>query len=144
MAGTLAVITWGIGATLEPMPLSLRLTFVACGTIAAVVGGFLIWRAERHNWLSAAARLKLMRMASYGERLVAELESSTQSLSGTLGTSASLVAWWEECRGFIKEEYPNFWDHFADLGELEPHTMEQQARLLIRKIRDLLDVMDRK
>ena len=52
MSGILGVIAWALGAALEPMPVSLRWTFLGFGSVALVVGGFLVWRDEYRKRLA--------------------------------------------------------------------------------------------
>jgi len=44
MGGILGVCIWALGAIVEPIPLSLRWTFLACGIIALLASCFFAWR----------------------------------------------------------------------------------------------------
>ena len=45
-SGILGVVAWAVGGVYEPMPVSLRYTFLACGTIAILMAAFGVWRCE--------------------------------------------------------------------------------------------------
>jgi len=113
------------------------------GTVAAVVVGFLLWRQERSARLGEAGRLKLMRLVSDGERVVAASKSATQRQNGIAAAVLGLHAWPKECLQTIKAECPRFWGHFADLGEVRDDATEEYVERLIQRIRNVLDVSSR-
>jgi hypothetical protein len=46
MSGIVGVVTGAIGAVYKPMPVSLRWTVLACGSIAILMAAFSVWRDE--------------------------------------------------------------------------------------------------
>ena len=141
MAGILAIAVWVVGAVIEPMPVSLRWSLLICGVVALVVAGFLAWREERRARLGEDGRLRLLRLIDNGERLAVRLESSTkrQDVAVIHETVAGLFSWREEVERTIKELCPRAWNHFTDVGEFGPDATEKQTRLLVQRIRDVLD-----
>jgi hypothetical protein len=57
MAGILGIALWAFAAVLEPMPVSLRWSFLVCGSIALVVASFQAWKKERLEKNKALATL---------------------------------------------------------------------------------------
>jgi len=46
LSGIVGVVTGAIGVVYEPMPVSLRWTVLACGSIAILMSAFSVWRDE--------------------------------------------------------------------------------------------------
>jgi hypothetical protein len=51
-----------------------------------------------------------------------------------------LVKWRKEVEQTISGLGPGICDHVADVGEVRPENTESQARLLIQRMRDVLNV----
>ena len=161
MAGGCGVAAWAIGAALEPMPVSLRWMFLALGTIAMIVAGFLVWRDERRARVSAderlkaaqlaeAGRLKLLRLVGQGKRIVERHASIIRGSQPGLVAEAvpEQHAWEREVEQTIKDVRPSAASHFADVHERKslaggsPPTIER-TQLIIERIREVLDGWDR-
>jgi hypothetical protein len=56
MTGIVGLGLWLVGAILEPMPVSLRWSFLICGTIALFIACFVAWRTKHQEALQLARR----------------------------------------------------------------------------------------
>ena len=142
MSGIVGVAAWAIGA-LAPMPLSVRWIFLACGTIALLVANFLVWRTAYRTHLNRDARLALTRLADDGNQLIANLETSTkeQKTTNILQDAVALEQWRQECKQTIETHCPQVLKHCFHRDNTRRLTDEDEARLLIRRIRQVLDVL---
>jgi hypothetical protein len=94
----------------------------------------------RHREARILGRLKLKRLVEKGEQLVCSLVLAKQPTgdSGKLrGLVVALMEWRRECLQMIKDTRPCLWDHFSDLGEFLPGTIEEQTHQIIKRINDL-------
>jgi hypothetical protein len=139
MASCLAVITWGVGAYLEPIAVPLGWSFLACGVVAAVVAGFLVWRVEWSARLKQTGRLKLTQLVDEGDRLLAPYKQSVERLSTPSGEISSLLKWREECERVVKAECPSAWPHFADIDQIKGIGLAEAVRIRIKRVRDVLE-----
>ena len=128
-----------LGGLLMSDPTASKASWVGAYFSGLVAAVSVLWK-ERSVRLGQAGRRRLLRVIDDGERRVAELEQATARQDGILLAAANLQAWWRDGMAAVKAECPRAWDHFEDLDDLGPDQMEEQARRLIRRIRELLDV----
>ena len=124
-------------------PTSSTFGWVGAYLFGLVAAASVLWKWVPTH-LNDAARLRLVRLASEGERLVVAHAATMEPLdSAGVGRSVHQhTLWREEAEKAVKELVPRLGDQFADLRRSTIGT-EEKTRAYVQRLRDVLDVLGR-
>lgn len=156
MSGACSVFLWALAATLEPMPVSMRWSFLALGTVTMIVVGFRAWRGEKKQSETNSQRLIIERddVQSRFAALQKSIEQKPANLDNVqyvlielssecfkaiqLQDYALCAVWFERAKKLLRailrdrfaDDFEEQWIYLDKLGSQSPNNCQRAGRCI--------------
>lgn len=141
ISGFSGVVSWILGATLEPLPVTMRWILVAFGGLALIFAGFAVWRRVA---VTDKRRLQLLRIIEDGDSCLLAYDNVPNGDGGEmLHVVGDMSAWHRETLATLRVICFAYWDHFADIGAFNTGDVDAKGKIvkLLKRIRDVCELM---